>query len=377
MITSLSSLIIPYEDPTARRTAVPAKYQGPDYSQKYDFKTLVYDAISVPEKNAVVLICPKLFNLESLVLKGAFTCANQDCTVHTILRRKRFDEVWLKCQSPIDLKQADKILKFQHDSLDLKTQISDNEAGRFADKNCLVAISKNNRPEWIRDWLHYYVQEHGLQGVVIFDNQSDDYPLTKLEEACASVKGLEEWRIVKTPLLFGPTGVKRKRFQSTFLQVAMLNVARIRYFSQANAILSVDIDELVYSKNNSSVFDDTKQSFLGFKTFKGSWLQTATNWDKTNAAPTHKDHIYRNSEENKCPFKFCVDPNGLMGGFPWEIHGIGSSFTKKFSANSDLKYWHCLEINTNWKSQRKNQKKQNPPENAEAQKRLGKVFSAS
>ena len=55
-----------------RDRIVPMEFRNADYDEKYDFRTLFYDAIFVPQSRAICLICPKLLNLSAVVKDGLF-----------------------------------------------------------------------------------------------------------------------------------------------------------------------------------------------------------------------------------------------------------------------------------------------------------------
>jgi len=344
-VETLSSLRIPAALGLARRPAVPPEYRGENYGALYDVSTLFYDAVHLPAAQKIVLFCPKLFNLEPLIRQGRFSSGEGPLRLARIVHRRRYDEVWLVGASIAGT------LEYQWRDWSTSLALSRQDDETFAGLNCILAISKNNKLEWIRDWLHYHVCEHGLEGLVLFDNQSDEYGMEALAEAVDQVAGIKAFKVVSAPFSYGPKGIKRKVSRSKYLQTSLLNIARIRYFSRAAAVLSIDVDELVHSSRAGlTVFEEARSSRFGYTAFRGAWLfDTAGD----NALPLHRNHWLAQEEGGRCPYKYCVVPQSPIGRLAREVHGVAASKLLNFLFESKhMKYWHFWNINTNWKGHR-------------------------
>lgn len=345
-LATLSSLQIPAALGLARRPAVRKEHRGENYEALYDVSTLFYDAVLLHESRKIVLFCPKLFNLEPLVREGRFALGDAPLKLARIVRRRRYDEVWLDGAGGRGGPFA-----FSWRDWSTTLSLSRQDEDTFAGLNCIVAISRNNRLEWIRDWLHYHVSEHGLEGVVLFDNNSSEYGLDALADAIGSVAGIKASRVVSAPFSYGPKGVKRKVSRSKYLQTSLLNIARIRYFSRAAAVLSIDIDELVHSSRPGlTVFDEARSSRFGYTAFRGKWVFDTAGEDEL---PLHRNHWMVSADDSKCPYKYCVVPQSPVGRLAREVHGVAASKILNYLfESSNMSYWHFWNINTNWKGHR-------------------------
>jgi hypothetical protein len=362
-VASLNALVFPQESGIRRDHAVPEAWRGPEHDRLYDFRTLAYDAIACPEEHAVVLLCPKLFNFEAIVHEGKFSISGRPLRVRGIRKHRRFDEVFL------DWDGIDGMLVFEHGELTLHAGLSRCELEDFRGRNAMIAISRNNSLPWIRDWVSYHIRAHGLEAVVLIDNASDFYSASDLADTLAGIAGLKAFRIVSAPFSYGPLGIVRRRFQSKFLQVAMFNAVRRRFLADAAAVLSVDVDELVYSTSGKSVFSSARASFLGYVAFRGSW---AFRDPSLIDEPSHAQHVLREENGDKCPYKYCFVPGGIIGKRSLEVHGMAGRWINRLASMNDFGYWHCFSITTNWKNARSSsagRKLEPDPFAAEAMKR--------
>jgi hypothetical protein len=58
-------------------------------------------------------------------------------------------------------------------------------------KNILYTLQKDNDPKWIQDWIDWHVRHHRIDAVVIYDNNSQRYPVDVLRQALY----LHHWQI--------------------------------------------------------------------------------------------------------------------------------------------------------------------------------------
>jgi hypothetical protein len=366
-IASLNAMILPSECGYRRDDYAPKEFQPEEYQSRYDARTLIYDAIHFPGLRRICLICPKLLNLEALIRTGTFSSSAGNHAISRIWRHKRYDEVWLKCSGSPDR------LRFTHGDLALESGLSAQDKDTFAGLNCAVLKSRDNDLKWIHDWADYHVKVHGLQGLIFFDNDSSQYSPEDVERTLQSVSGLRQVVVISAPFSFGPFALGKHRHNSVFLQVALLNIARLRFFRKARAVLTTDLDELVAPTPEGSIFETTKRSLLGYTLFRGRWRDPAV-FDAPSVR--HADHFYRPGED-KCPAtKYCICPGGVFGLSHWEVHGAVRGFLKDAMTSDRVHYWHCRRITTNWKSKRKNADPGGLAIDEELEALLGRVYQA-
>lgn len=339
-IASLNGLKLPEEKRFRRNINIPDEGLGEDFFQNYDFHTLFYDAFYVARKRAICLICPALLNLGTAVRKGVFSANGRVLKVKSISNYKRYSEVWLRCPEKPDR------LQFEYDGFKTGIEIASDEIAAFAGLNCAVIKSKDNDLLWIKDWAEYHVKIHGLQGLVFFDNNSSIYEVDNIVESLRSVKGLKKFCVIPTPYSFGVYS----HHETRFLQVGLLNIARLRFLSEASAVLSVDIDELVAPTPEGSVFTSTKRSLLGYLLFRGRWREVGEV--EAGQIVRHSDHIYRLKNDLVKSTKYCICPTRIFGLSHWDIHGAVRGFLKDFMVTNRFEYWHLRQISTSWKYSR-------------------------
>jgi hypothetical protein len=339
----LNGLRLPDESRFLRR--IPRiKADDPDFVAAFDRHTLFYDVFHEPGTGEITIVAPSLRSqrrlFRQLVVK---------------VDGKRIDELKVELLSPRTSQirfpspsEEPKTLRVMHKgAMKLNAQIQINRANteKFAGKNALVAISKNNKLSWIRDWLTYYVDQHGANAVVLIDNGSDQYDLRDLRLTMLSVDGIEALEILSAPYPFGPKAVDRMSVNSKFLHLSALHVAHRRCLARANAVLSVDIDELVTRPGDQTVFEAVKDTPMGFLSIKGEW-RYARRPEEAGQAIRHADHVLqRIGPDAQMQRKWCVDPTGPLAGNYWKVHGV---LKAKRNYDHPFKYLHCRQITTNW-----------------------------
>jgi len=238
-IEALSWMEFPESTGIARGVFVPPECRSGEFDDEYDSRTFIYDVFFVPRKQAICLICPKLYQFKSVIKHGKFTANGEQLKPVVKRRAGKSDEIWLPC------KTHPETLRIQTGSFDHKIPVGIQDNETFRDLWCAVVKSKDNDLVWIKDWVDYHVKVHGLNGLVFFDNGSEQYSLEELHSVLINITGLKKVRVLSAPFRFGSVTLPPYRHITKFLQSGLLNIARLRYLQSAAAVLNVDIDELV------------------------------------------------------------------------------------------------------------------------------------
>ncbi len=165
---------------------IPMELRNVHTDGQYDFHTLFYDAIFVPQSRSICLICPKLLNFSAVVKDGVFTSKDQRLKPRFKRQYKRYDEIWLRCSGVPDS------LRFRFGSFDCEVPVDIQDKATFKGLRCALLKSKDNELAWIKDWAEYNVKVHGLQGLVFFDNDSEKYSTEDVHNALLEINGLEK-----------------------------------------------------------------------------------------------------------------------------------------------------------------------------------------
>lgn len=320
-----------------RNTREPFASFDDSFQKHYDFNTLFYDAFWVAAHKAICLVAPPLLNFEEVLTHGQFDVEGRGLWVVRIQRYKRFAIIWLQgCETP------PRILRFHYRGFSATVAVPTDETNAFAGLKCGVIKSRDNDLIWLKDWAHYHVRIHGMNGLVVFDNASVKYGVEEVAEALAEVDGLKEVRVASAPYTFGVPG----QVDTRFLQVALLNIARLRFLSRAAGVLSIDPDELVAPTSEGSIFETARRSMFGYVLFRGRWRHPWTG--PATHRPRHFDHVFKTAQGEHISTKYCICPRGLFGFSHWDVHGAVRGTFKNLFVNDDLEYWHCRQITTNW-----------------------------
>lgn len=336
---ALNPMILPPESELRRAHIVPKKYRLEGYDDTYDFHTIAYDVVWMEQRKALLFVCPKLLNLETVFKASKIFADTSALPKPKIKRYRRHDEVWIKCP----LKPSEVTLKFENLVLGVKPSSQNHE---FDGKNVIMTKSKNNELVWISDWLSHHVHVQSATAALIFDNGSDTYSVTDLQRTMNATTGLDIAVAVASDFAFGSWKATKLLHRSMFYQAGMLSVTRHRFLHSARAVLPIDIDEMVCGAN---VFDAARFSRIGYVTIPCAW-----RYSKLDDArrPSHQDHIWRCEPDASCKEKYCLTPGRWFTDTVWDIHGLRRYAFNAISKLNDARIHHCEHISNGWKRKR-------------------------
>jgi hypothetical protein len=252
---------------------------------------------------------------------------------------------------------------------DIRVPVIEADQETFAGKRVLLTLSKDNRLEWICDWVRFHQDHHGADAVLLYDNNSTLYTLDELASAIASVSGIEAIRVIHWPYKYGPQG-HRGHWDSDFCQSGALEDARWRYLQRARSVLNVDIDELVLPRSQS-VFERVESEPSGYIAFRGQWVVDANSNDKDERLEVepllHRNYFLRLRSRrgrfswkswrvvprrvDTCPPKWAAVPSRHPNPAQWQVHRVRGIAGSR-SVNARVEYRHLRAINTSWKYSR-------------------------
>lgn len=194
----------------------------------YDSHTLLYDVFLNSDNKTIGAIGPPLLNLEQELLPASIEVNGHRLPLTLRTNHKKL--IILEAISPATLPDNTtatiQLANGQHQGITLST-------AALPDGLSLVTVQKNNKLQWIMDWISYYKNEFGIQHVYIYDNNSDNQET--LIAALSDVATVIPWNF--------PHGISH-RSGNKFCQVGALNHFKYR-LGNNTIIFNFDIDELL------------------------------------------------------------------------------------------------------------------------------------
>ncbi|MBT9317291.1 glycosyltransferase family 92 protein [Leptothoe spongobia] len=274
---------------------------------EYDRKVIFYDVFFDPSNQFIYALGPPLLNLwEGLSPISVYI--NQKKVefelVETVGRSTTF--LCGKLNADHQVRKKNEILIdlggiFQYELIIPKNEYQ-NES-----RLTLMTLQKNNEIRWIKDWISYYRAAHGVEIVVLYDNNSTYQESLDQKIDSQSNSTL----IVRWNFLYGPT----ESTVNHFCQLAALNHCRLK-FGNNNYCLNFDIDEMLVLNNKEKRIDDFLKDYdvAYFSSFKVPYIQ-----------PEHNDYSYRDFPKRN---RYSLKLNRRKKGQKSNLH----KYVYKFSA---------------------------------------------
>lgn len=319
----------------ARAPRIGDRYRAEGYLERFDAETLWLDAIW--RDGRVTLIAPRLNNLQRTVARADFRLDGAPARPR-FRRFYRHTLIEFKAPEP-PARVSVKIGNWQGESV-----VHPADPAPFAGRNTLLTLSRNNDLAWIADWARYHVHHQGAEAALFLDNGSDGYGPQEITAALRE-GGLERAMVMRTPLPFGPRGVKPYVNAELFLQTGVMNAARLRFLGKARAVLNCDVDELVTSPG-TSVFDMARRRAVGLVRFPGTWRYVPSGQERR---PRHGDHLHARAAKAPCAPDWCIVPTGPFGGLQWRPHAPERLPLPRLFVTRKAWFYHCFAITDGWK----------------------------
>lgn len=318
-------------------------FNGMKFDENFDWNNLWYDAIQLKE-GSILLIGPPLYKTADFIKqKCSFISLEGVRLPFQIIEMDRACVTVLQATSPIDTVMLTPGF----------TQIHINkQETSFDDKIVLMTLQKNNPISWIKEWIIYHSVNHGINGVVIYDNGSDQYTASELETAIqipnVTVK-VVEWNVP-----YGPQGFDCNYYNvwdSDYAQSTMFEHAKRRYLTDAKLAINCDIDELIAidTGNLVTLIEEIETSNIAGVCYKGRWIEP---YDIANNIPAEsipqesrsfKNYYCTDSRNNiGIGDKWLVIPNRVLN-YQWTVHNCPMT-----TRITNMYYGHYMPMNTNW-----------------------------
>ncbi|AYO53264.1 glycosyltransferase family protein [Acinetobacter wuhouensis] len=343
-IVKISPCIIPDNKPYNRTAPREAHLQPDDYQEKFDYKTLSFDTFYSEGK--VILSGPPLYGLEKFIENGKILLDDQDHTQN--IKTIHFDRTQSNHITQIETQPHE--LTWEYEDVSIHTQVNNHFLNEFKGKKVLFTLSKNNKFEWIYDWILFYKKYHHIDTVLFYDNNSNNYSLDELKNYLEEKELDVDIYLVPWNFKYGPqggiySGKGKTPWDSDFCQYGMFEHAKHRFLKYSAGVINADIDELVITPNGSSIFEllaDHKGLL-----YPGYWIQSIPLGE--NKETRFFNYAYRSKDDKHSDNKWCINPSKLDDQTQWKVHSIRKTNLKSLKG---VYYAHFKAINYNWKTQR-------------------------
>ncbi|WP_341368701.1 hypothetical protein [Yoonia sp. BS5-3] len=342
-IHKLSSITAPKHSFGTRGLPPQTKINDPKFWDMYDNDTLIFDCVWQAKQGRLRLFVPKLFGFKKKLMASKFVLDGTSSPKPKLRQYRQCDILEFQVSEPV------KELAICADDEMLTVPVHQTTPDRFAGKNVIYTKVQNDDLSWIYDWGLAHHRNHGADAVLVTNNASTAYTSDELRATLASIPGMTVADVLESPQRHGPVGnVCRGTGWAKFQQVLCLNVCRDRFFGEARAVLAIDVDELVASRDGTSIFDATMQARMKYIRFGGEWRYASL----TEADLRHADHILTDDAQVPCNSKYCIVPDSFLGRTLWSVHSLEHVNRRVFSPHKNFYMLHCHGINTSWKKDR-------------------------
>jgi hypothetical protein len=340
----LSPLQLDPKKTLRREPPRPKHLRSPGYDERFDGLTIFYDCFQLNGGRGVLMLGPPLLNLERSVL-GALRRAFRMSWFSrlSITRLDRLSQLRTGVFAAVELPAG----LFHQARLVAQPNCSD----LFHERRVIMTQTRNNELHWIRDWALFFVDKHGADAVLLYDNASTKYHTDQIRDVIHSVPGVDVGVVVDWPY---PYGIRDGlRWDSDYGQYGMLEHARHRFLSGAQAVINCDIDEFPITEGGECLFDIATRSNTGYLKYGGQWVENASlSPDAATDRRRHKDYVYRSKkpemagEEDQWADKWTIVPSRHQTGAQWRVHDVVGAVPDPISEL--VRFRHFRAINQNW-----------------------------
>ncbi|TEY07361.1 hypothetical protein ELQ12_06575 [Campylobacter sp. US25a] len=226
--------------------------------------------------------------------------------------------------------------------------INQNESEILRNKRVVLLKNKDNQMHWIKDFCDYYKKIHKADAILIYDS-SELYASKSLLNYLKDKVDISII-IVRWPVPFGPTAIDGSAWDSDYSLYLMYEHARYRFLTYSKSVLHVDIDELVVSNKNLSIFEYTeKLNKTVF--FDGRWVVNNLKSDKYSYKDMH--YLYKLGSKDRAVIKWCTIPRQIEN-IQWRVHDIYNFVDNKIinlELDDNFETRHFIAITSGWRSQ--------------------------
>ena len=213
--------------------------------ERYDSKTLFYDVWIA--QDTLWLIGPPLLSLETTPL--SVQCNGQPLELQLERVAAESEKLLIWHARVPDVRPLNQVL-VQFGDAASRLELAPYEPPTQA-RRILTTLQKDNRVEWIADWIAWYAHHYAIDAVVLYDNASAEQQhlpgrLANALQPRLQPCSLQQVSVVQWNAPYGL--IVNFNHANFFCQHGSLNHCPRRFARRGDTILNFDIDELLFCK---------------------------------------------------------------------------------------------------------------------------------
>ncbi len=259
--------------------------------QNVDLTTIFYDVFFDYRQSRLIGLGPRLFNLAREILPLYVRVNGEKIKYRFFEEKNCFFFLSDRLYVPHD--QVMKV-EFNFKKFTYIAKVSSNDpriATTFNSKPNKVSIStlsRNNRVEWVTDWIKWHFRLHNIKRVVLYDNCSANR--TRLIRVLAELNDMVEIILVYWDFPYGVSPFD-------FTQQGSLNHNRLRFCVEKGYCINLDIDEYLVRSGKTCISEyldsNLGNSYFGAIRLKELKLPNIRKKGETSGLPRIFDFQYR------------------------------------------------------------------------------------
>ena len=324
-----------------------AQFIDESYLTEFDSTTLFYDAFCA--SNRLTVIAPPLQNLRPIIESARVSVDGDPCDGRiNILDLDRTALCTLNLPALASSSTVE--IHISHNGHSESIVVPQFDTSAYSGSRLLMTHQKNNDLQWIQDWATFYARNHGTDTLALYDNNSDFYSIDDIKSVLETCTELKTVVIIPWDFAFGPQGhpwVKDAPWDSDFCQISAFQDARYRFALESIGMINADIDELMVSRSNRTVYEAAIDSPNGVICVEGEAILGNTSLEAADQEnPRHLDFWYKPQTSEFGGRKWVGVPSRWDDRQSMTHHWVRTIDYKK---TDEFFLGHFRRINTGWK----------------------------
>jgi hypothetical protein len=340
----LSSIDLDPRVSSIRRPTRPVFARHMTFEGHFDYFTLFYDLFEEPGRQTILAIGPPLPSDVDPIRDVKFVCASsgQHCYAAYVSPPTRWSTGFFR----ITPRSATSALAISFQGQQVIRPVQPNLSRLFAGRRVLIAKNKDNPLEWIVDWARYHAVHLGIDGILLYDNNSRRYSAADLRQALSLVPGLAVSVIMEWPFPYALPGVALwPTADGRWSDSGFLEISRRRFLSDASFVVHLDVDELFVQRSSRGVEDLIRNN-------DAAWFQVPSQDviaypHPGSDLPRHRDFHWTRRTTSMMRAKYFAVPARCPDDARWWIHLIQGAPSVSVDP-MEFRVAHFRHLTTGW-----------------------------